>query len=155
MGLGKTLEVLALVLTHPRSTGTPDHSRSGSVISKNRAQGKQVPCLSAATLIVCPKPLIMQWQEETLKHAPSLKTFVYEGCNDFENTLEDLCKSDIVFTTYNQLRVDTNTGKDVQVQSPLLSVFWWRICLDEAQMVADTTIQAAIMASDLWRVNCW
>ncbi|KAI8498455.1 hypothetical protein Bbelb_236570 [Branchiostoma belcheri] len=41
------------------------------------------------------------------------------------------------------------------VPSPLPSVEWWRVCLDEAQMVECTTAKAAEMALRLSAVNRW
>nr|XP_032829241.1 E3 ubiquitin-protein ligase SHPRH-like [Petromyzon marinus]XP_032829242.1 E3 ubiquitin-protein ligase SHPRH-like [Petromyzon marinus]XP_032829243.1 E3 ubiquitin-protein ligase SHPRH-like [Petromyzon marinus] len=39
--------------------------------------------------------------------------------------------------------------------SPLVAVHWWRVCLDEAQMVERTTAKAAEMALRLSSVNRW
>lgn len=39
--------------------------------------------------------------------------------------------------------------------SPLLFVQWWRLCLDEAQMVEGSTCRAAEMAKKFSSVNKW
>lgn len=39
--------------------------------------------------------------------------------------------------------------------SPLLSLQWWRICLDEAQIVGGATTEVANMAQKLASVHRW
>ena len=144
MGLGKTLEILSLILSHPRSAGTPDHSRSRKLIEERRALGRETPVESGATLIVAPQILISQWIEETRRHAPGLRVVHYENhYRDLQalNVGNDLIQSDVVFTTYDQLRLDIQ-HQSALAPSPLLEVFWWRVCLDEAQMVCDTSNKA-------------
>jgi hypothetical protein len=41
------------------------------------------------------------------------------------------------------------------IPSPIVAVEWWRICLDEAQMVECTTTRTAEMALRLSAVNKW
>jgi E3 ubiquitin-protein ligase SHPRH len=73
---------------------------------------------------------------------------------------------DIVLTTYSVLRSELHHANIVRrnskfkkrfppVPSPLVSVQWWRICLDEAQMVENSTAKAAAMALKLAAVNRW
>ena len=38
---------------------------------------------------------------------------------------------------------------------PLGALGFWRIILDEAQLVSQTTSRAALMCSDLWRRHAW
>lgn len=72
-----------------------------------------------------------------------------------------LAKFDIVITCYNVLRseIDFSSSFDYghlrrakrffSPLSPLLSVNWWRLCFDEAQLVEGTFSRAAQMASAL------
>ena len=39
--------------------------------------------------------------------------------------------------------------------SPIVCIEWWRICLDEAQMIESTTTKTAEMALRLSAVNKW
>eukprot|EP00741_Cyanophora_paradoxa_P013784 tig00020710_g13306.t1 len=73
---------------------------------------------------------------------------------------EELAGCDLVLTTYTVLRSEVNYSQQADVlralrfqkrydvpESPLLALDWWRVILDEAQMVEGTTSQAARMAA--------
>jgi SNF2 family DNA or RNA helicase len=123
-----------------------------------------------ATLIISPLQIQQQWVEETKRHAPSLKIYVYTGVlgprggrggqvhgAGNEEARAAMEVADVVFTTYSALTEDLAFSKSRSYEefSPLLQLQWWRICLDEAQMVHDSNSAAAQMASELWRVNGW
>ena len=114
MGLGKTLEVLALVLAHPRSSGTVDLSRSAQLIAELECEGRPTPLLTPATLIVAPKILTAQWIAEAVRHAPSLKVLVYDGFSslgdDRAQRIQDMSTADLVVTTYDQLTIDWHSA---------------------------------------------
>jgi len=67
---------------------------------------------------------------------------------------------DVILTTYNVLRKELSHANIIRrgsrfkkkyppMPSPLVSINWWRICLDEAQMVESSTAKAAQMALKL------
>ena len=80
MGLGKTVELIALISLHRREST----SISGS--SKPNASTK----VSSATLIITPPAILEQWKSEIALLAPHLKVLVYEGirndAKDFDNS---------------------------------------------------------------------
>ncbi|KAJ9103373.1 hypothetical protein QFC19_004472 [Naganishia cerealis] len=71
LGLGKTLEVIALIMLN--------RTQKESVVSAvNYDQALEME-VTKATLIVIPETLIGQWRQELKQYAPTLKVMVYEG----------------------------------------------------------------------------
>lgn len=108
---------------------------------------------SNATLVVVPTILLPQWKDELERHGPSdLDVVVFDGI--FGSTgyqpLHRMRAADIVLTTYTALQSDIHVVKHMEATSsrgrrhkrqyyhtptPLLALDWWRVCMDEAQMV--------------------
>ena len=162
MGLGKTLEVLALILLHRRVESPKTHNGDGT----NRL------IESGATLIVTPESLREQWISEIAHHAPGLKVKHYKGCmklRDGEDStiVQELAGYDVVITTYSVLSAELHFAMEPparsrrferayqRMTSPLVKIAWWRLCLDEAQMIENGFSQAASVARVLPRVNAW
>jgi E3 ubiquitin-protein ligase SHPRH len=130
MGLGKTLEILALI-SADASAGAPG-SGPASIAS---SAGAAAPIASSATLIVVPPPLLRQWEAEVAKcvRPGTLKLQIYEGRLKGSRNAEDeiraceLAKADVVLATYPQLQ-----GPGGKILS---RVGWRRVVLDECQMV--------------------
>ncbi|NXL94438.1 SHPRH ligase, partial [Alectura lathami] len=133
------------------------------------------PVSSGATLIISPSSICHQWVDEIYRHVrrSCLRVLVYQGVKK-HGFLQPhvLAEHDVVITTYNVLRTELNyvdiphsNSEDgrrfrkqkryMAVPSPLVAVEWWRICLDEAQMVECTTAKAAEMALRLSGINRW
>ncbi|EDW93616.1 E3 ubiquitin-protein ligase SHPRH isoform X2 [Drosophila yakuba] len=125
---------------------------------------------SGATIIVSPNAIKLQWFEEIHKHiSPSLKVLPYYGLHStFWVSPLKLAEYDVVLTDYTILRNEiyhtTDYKSDRQMRhqqmymrpnSPLLMVNWWRVCLDEAQMVESNTSAAAEMVRMLPAINRW
>ena len=78
-----------------------------------------------------------------------------------------LAEYDVILTTYNVLCSDLNfipnecerklrhEKKYFSPTSPLTCINFWRICLDEAQMVEGYTTKTAVMASQLNAKHRW
>ncbi|XP_017277058.1 E3 ubiquitin-protein ligase SHPRH [Kryptolebias marmoratus] len=133
------------------------------------------PVSTGATLIISPSSICHQWVEEINRHirSSSLRVLVYQGVKKHGFIQPRmLAEQDVVITTYDVLRSELNyvdiphsNSKDgrrfrnqkryMAVPSPLVAVEWWRICLDEAQMVECPTAKAAEMALRLASVNRW
>ncbi|BBN00056.1 protein MpRAD5 [Marchantia polymorpha subsp. ruderalis] len=127
MGLGKTIEILALILANPCTVE------------------KCPPGSSKGTLVVCPVSIVGQWANEVKsKLAANLSIYMYHGSKRIRDP-KKLAKYDIVITTYATLGSDfskatqaTRHGSGFAEQfCPLLTVNWWRVVLDESHTVKD------------------
>ncbi|SPQ21138.1 c4c1990a-724a-49be-92d0-f7bf28fa9aea [Thermothielavioides terrestris] len=129
---------------------------------------------TSATLIVAPSTLLDQWLSELNRHAPSLKVMFYPGIRKLskskegtEISAEQLAEQDVVITTYEVLRTEIWAASDApgrsmrneqqyeRLRSPLVQLSWWRVCIDEAQMVENWTNNAAKLARMIPRINAW
>lgn len=156
MGLGKTLEVISLISLHRKPT-----------LLTNPAGLKQ----SSATLIITPPTILEQWKQEIQEHAPALRVYHYQGVSSYKKTgdklIHELLEQDVVLTTYNVIakevhyvaeKPDRNLRRRNRTdppKSPLTQISWWRVCLDEAQMVESGVSSAATVARLIPRVNAW
>ncbi|EXJ96198.1 hypothetical protein A1O1_01324 [Capronia coronata CBS 617.96] len=156
MGLGKTLEVISLICLHrkPENVECPPGLRQ-----------------SSATLIITPPSILEQWRQEIKEHAPALRIHHYEGLSGYRRTgdklIEELLEQDVVLTTYNVIakeihyvmeKPERNLRSRRRVEppkSPLTQISWWRVCLDEAQMVESGVSSAATVARLIPRINAW
>ncbi|KAL1506154.1 hypothetical protein ABEB36_005568 [Hypothenemus hampei] len=124
------------------------------------------PIESKATLIVTPVALNKQWCNEISTHLKAgIRVLNY---NDGSAAIypTDLQNFDIVLTTYNVLQAElrlTNLGpsKNLRQQrkywpegSPLTRIFWWRLCLDEAQTV-EVSHSVSAMAQKISARHRW
>jgi SNF2 family DNA or RNA helicase len=140
---------------------------------------------SRATLIVTPPSILTQWQREISRHATNLKVVVYPGIKDLcsrpssrqENlhllNPRVLADADVVLVTFQVLDSDLNHSDDnpftgdvgskqlrgqkrhIVLPSPLTSIKWHRVCLDEAQRVQLSTTKSAKMARKLITDRRW
>lgn len=134
---------------------------------------EQVVVQSKTTLIICPNSIRTQWVEEMLRHAPSLKVFVYMGMTSKQRTpsVAELCSYDIVITTYHSISRELHfaffnpsarsmrnerSREDMdRLKSPLVRIQFWRVILDEVQMVNTGVSKAAQVARIIPRVHAW
>ena len=162
MGLGKTVEILALICMHKR-TLTIDHPTLSDITLHQ----------SSGTLIITPPSIIEQWKSEIEGLVPSLKVKIYHGTknssmNDSNGAIiNNLSKYDVVLMTYNTLASEIHYSgaipnrnlrhekKYERRQSPLVQIAWWRVVLDECQMVENGVSNAARVAQLIPRVNAW
>ena len=77
MGLGKTLQIIALLLLDP-------------------------PAISSPALVICPTSLIANWVREIEKFAPSLEVLVHRGPRR-TGVFRGLQKANVVVTTYDTM----------------------------------------------------
>ena len=158
MGLGKTLGVVATACLNRRPDVTPNQRRN-----KLKKSG--------ATLVITPSTILEQWRDEIQEHAPMLKLVHYDGIKgakrNLKETVAQLAASDIVLTTYNVIsrevhyvaekpdRKMRSRPRAEPLKSPLTEISWWRVCLDEAQMVESGVSAAATVARLIPREIAW
>ncbi|KAL8954064.1 MAG: hypothetical protein Q9222_000121 [Ikaeria aurantiellina] len=161
MGLGKTVEIIGLICLHQRQ----EDSQAEGVGLVSRRQ-------SRATLIITPPSILSQWQSELETLAPDLKVTTYDGLraedpDDDGSCITRFTSHDVVLTTYNVLAREIHytghvpdrnfryTKRYERRLSPLTQVEWWRVVLDEAQMVESGVSNAAKVAELIPRRNAW
>jgi superfamily II DNA or RNA helicase len=111
MGVGKTAQVLALLETRRAL----------------RAAGKPV----APSLVVVPRSLVFNWQEEAARFTPQLRMLDYTGV---ARNGDDFTAYDVVLSTYGTLRRDAARLKDVEFDY---------LVLDEAQAIKNSATASA------------
>lgn len=111
MGLGKTIQLIALMLER-----------------RTRSKEKLPPAM-----VVVPKSLLFNWQQECEKFAPKLNTLEYTGLDRAANR-DKFNDNDIIITTYGTLRRDIMSLKDMKFDY---------IVLDEAQTIKNSSSQVA------------
>jgi SNF2 family DNA or RNA helicase len=108
MGLGKTVQVLALL--------------------ESRRNGKSKP-----SLVVVPRSLIFNWQQEAARFTPKLRVLTHIGSERSKDSkLFD--NYDLVITTYGTLRRDALHFKDAEFDF---------VILDEAQAIKNAKTESA------------
>lgn len=145
MGLGKTIQALALIVT--RKSADP---------------------LRKTTLIVCPVGLLKQWEREIhkkLKPEHQLKVHILHGPQR-DVLWEKLRKFDVVLTTFGTLGTEHKRKEDIEIKKranpnwrpsgkadllPLLGdeSKWFRVIIDEAQCIKNKGTKAALGAFHL------
>ncbi|KAK9373080.1 SNF2 family N-terminal domain-containing protein [Lipomyces chichibuensis] len=162
MGLGKSLETIALILLNKRpenEIGDPVVDLySGDIVKKAKS-----------TLIVTPWSIHRQWIEELQRHAPSLSVYVYYGGTNVKNriTADVLAKYDVVLTTYSTISRELHYTQKLPernmrrqrkyelFRSPLIQLEFWRVVLDEVQLVENGVGNAAQVARTVPRFHAW
>ena len=101
MGMGKTIQVIALVLAKK-----PIHridARPSKALPSSSSQSAELP-ETRCTLIICPPVCLSHWEKEIGRCTPqgSTKVLVYHG-DDRNKVVHDLSSYDFVLTTYQTM----------------------------------------------------
>jgi SNF2 family DNA or RNA helicase len=100
MGLGKTIQIL-------------------SVIQKIKENKK----LTNPSIVICPTSLLANWEKESSKFTPEIKTHIYHGN---ERDIEKIKENELIITSYGIIRRDIEKLQKIKFQ----------ICvIDEAQNI--------------------
>ncbi|KAK6460835.1 SNF2 family N-terminal domain-containing protein [Scheffersomyces coipomensis] len=104
MGLGKTVEMTALMLMNKRSIDEVNDTIEHQI---NQFGDVKTLVKAKTTLVIAPDSILKQWVEEIVHLAPSLAVTVYTGVGKYPKLdnnpaliAEYLRKFDVVFTTY-------------------------------------------------------
>jgi SNF2 family DNA or RNA helicase len=149
MGLGKTLSILALtaatvVEAHAFKIKQRPHEICQHGVVRN-AKG---------TLIVCPTSVLSNWTEQINTHVVpgKLSSYVYHGPGRITD-VEKLAKFDVVFTTYGT--VASEFADSLKKKKALASLNWFRIVLDEAHTIRNSSTRGAKGACALNAQRRW
>ncbi|KAJ1964614.1 DNA repair protein rad16 [Dimargaris xerosporica] len=123
MGMGKTIQMIALMLSEPR--GKPN-------------------------LVVAPTVAILQWLAEINTHSIGLNAKLYYGPKRTTNP-DDLASCDVVLTSYALVERSftkerygaRSRGEIKKTPSVLHAIEWHRIILDEAHSIKDRSCSTA------------
>lgn len=159
MGLGKTVEVLALILLHPAD-------RMRAQMPSYRDQVNEVTVQPVkTTLIVCPALLQRQWTEEIQRHAPSLRVYTFQGHVQAERDAKHAASwhdfaadYDVMIVNFATLQRELDVAikdpprsrraprKYTRPRCPLIQLEFFRVVCDEIQMVGNTTRAADVVS---------
>ena len=170
MGLGKTLQMISLLLSSRPSINMEicsDEDELPAPAANSKYEFGFVPLhkstckndddenigkfRSTGTLIICPLSLVYNWEQQIIDHSVpgSLKVLVYHGPQRSQDASSFL-NYDVVITTYNIIGLNLSKGT-----SALHQVHWHRIILDEAHVIKSTTAAQSKAAILFKATNRW
>jgi len=132
MGLGKTIQGIALLLSERNPVGRPN-------------------------LIVAPLALATQWKEEINEKAPGqFSVYIYHGANR-SKSVPFLRSRDIVITTYSIISCEHPNPKKYpnKPKGCLYGISFYRIILDEAHFIKNTGTNMSKGAVELRAEKRW
>lgn len=112
MGLGKTLQTLA------------------ALSAMRRKAGADAP----PSLVICPASVAHNWERESARFLPGLRTVIIASGSGRRATLARLTDYDMVITNYALARID---------ESALAKQNWLMVCVDEAQAIKNPRSEIA------------
>ncbi|BGP27363.1 proteophosphoglycan 5 [Rhodotorula toruloides] len=163
VGLGKTVEALSLILLHsdPKRHKLPSYHNP---ISDSDVRP------SGLTLIIAPTAIVGQWETEIARLTPGLRVLRYQGTMSLYKAWDAayvVREFDLVLTTFDVLRKEVAFArKPVQRglrnkreiryrRSLLVEIDFFRVMMDEAQMLGDAVGPASETASLVSRHYSW
>lgn len=148
MGLGKTLSILALISDTRDASRSFGHTEPSPELKRDTTIKRN----AKTTLIVCPKSVMSNWEEQIRLHTRGLKYYSYHGTNRSQD-LDFLARQDIVITSYNTVGaefVDANRRRRATS-----SIQWFRVVLDEAHQIRTQNTQASKACCALYAERRW
>lgn len=140
MGMGKTLEMIALMVAGAETSET-----------------------SKSTLIIAPVGVMSNWSGQIAHHVKkdnALRVLVYHGSGKKTMKAEDFGEYDVVITSYGTLAKEYYPrGKKIPPPLPrsqgLFSMNWRRVILDEGHIIRNPNTKSALAATNLMAKSRW
>ena len=138
MGLGKTIQVLALLESRrnggaKRNGAGKTGKRRSPVSSKSSSDNGSADSENRTSLVVVPRSLVFNWQQEAARFTPGLRLLVHAGAERTKGS-QHFENYDLVITTYGTLRRDALYFQDTQFDF---------VILDEAQAIKNAKTESA------------
>jgi len=162
MGLGKTISCLAHICATLHDAQI--FAQENQIAPKLNKGGNPIELVTplkcaTTTLIIAPLSTVSNWEEQLSTHIKpdTLSTYIYHGANR-EGSINRLAEYDCIVTTYSTLSQDFMRLKknmdDVDnmarlAASPLHHLKFFRIILDEAHVIKDTSTNQSLAACAL------
>jgi SNF2 domain-containing protein/helicase-like protein/SWIM zinc finger len=132
MGLGKTVQVLALL--ESRRNGSSQKGFGGKSRKKRGAEfTKSSQTTIQPSLVVVPRSLVFNWQQEAARFTPSLRLLIHTGQERIKDS-KHFENYDLVITTYGTLRRDAVHFQDAEFDF---------VILDESQAIKNAGTESA------------
>lgn len=169
MGLGKTIQMLSLIHSHRYAMGNTRDSNSVTPSVNNLPRlpslGAGVVSAPRTTLVVAPMSLLAQWQSEAENASKegTLRSMVYYGSDKVSNLRNLCCEAnistapDIIITSYGVVLSEFTqlSSKSGPASSPLFSLKFFRIILDEAHSIKNRQSKTAKACYELSAEHRW
>ncbi|ETO05399.1 hypothetical protein RFI_31996 [Reticulomyxa filosa] len=166
MGLGKTIEAIALIQLHPRPAPHLFSSSSLSFIQPQQErtydkESEETECFPVkSTLIIVPSGLVAQWEDEIKKQCTHpLSMYTYRETNRVQDPRQ-LGQYDVVITTFAVLSSE-GSEKSPPLRSSsnrkytLHRCQWWRVIVDEGHILKAAATKRSQIIMELKAVNKW
>lgn len=154
MGLGKTIEALALILANKPPASGPKATLIVGPPTQPNLSSRRLYTDGTSTQ-VAPLALLRQWKREIeakIKPAHRLDVFIYHGREKKTKKADKLYEYDIVITTYETIASEhRRRGINGQRRSPLFTDprGFFRIILDEAHKIKNRNTACSKAVVDL------
>jgi SNF2 family DNA or RNA helicase len=147
MGLGKTLNILSLVV------GSMDDASIFGTLPPPRIPQRPLVRNSKATLLVCPLSTVANWEDQIKSHiAPGTFTYyIYHGTSRIQD-INELAKYDMVVTSYHTLAAEVKKSGS---KRPIFQTNFFRIVLDEAHQVRTQSTSMSIAVCEIEAQRRW
>ena len=143
MGLGKTLQTITMLTKVYRARKAPLSPPEGGTNVLPQSNEAPSGAVGGASLIIMPRSLLFNWQDELKKFAPQLTYYTYYGQ---QRDLKEAMKQQLILTTYALVRNDIEQFREQEFHY---------IILDESQNIkniASQTTQAVLLLNGKHRL---